>query len=168
DWGKAVAHSGFGIVTFGIAALLAWEVEDIRVVRAGETFEVGRYALTFAGVQQGSGPNFVSTIAKVDVVRNGRRIVTLTPEKRFYPVARMPTTEAAIHEGMFRDLYVVLGDEQGDGGWAVRTYVKPFANWIWAGCIIMALGGALSLSDRRHRVGVSARKTGHAISIPAE
>lgn len=168
DWGKAVAHSGFGIVTFGVAALLAWEVEDIRIARVGETFRVGHYALTLSSVQRGSGPNFISTVAEVDVRRNDRHIATLTPEKRVYPVAQMPTTEAAIHKGVWRDLYIVLGDEQVDGAWAVRTYIKPFANWIWMGCIIMALGGALSLSDRRHRVGVSARKTAYAISMPAE
>jgi cytochrome c-type biogenesis protein CcmF len=70
----------------------------------------------------------------------------------------MPTTEAAIANGVFRDLYVVIGDAQEGGGWAVRTYIKPFANWIWAGAIIMALGGGLSLTDRRHRVAAGARR----------
>jgi cytochrome c-type biogenesis protein CcmF len=80
------------------------------------------------------------------------------PEKREYPVAGMPTTEAAIDNGVFRDLYVVIGDPQDGGGWAVRTFVKPFANWIWAGAIVMALGGCLSLMDRRYRVAAGARR----------
>ncbi|MDG1800910.1 MAG: cytochrome c-type biogenesis CcmF C-terminal domain-containing protein, partial [Paracoccaceae bacterium] len=77
----------------------------------------------------------------------------------------MPTTEAAIQNGIWRDLYVVIGDRQVAGGWAVRVYIKPFANWIWGGCIIMALGGALSLSDRRHRVAAGASR---ANGVPAE
>ena len=78
----------------------------------------------------------------------------------------MPTTEAAIDNGIFRDLYLVIGDPQAGGGWAVRTYVKPFANWIWAGAIVMAIGGGLSLSDRRFRVAAGARKS--PAGVPAE
>ena len=80
----------------------------------------------------------------------------------------MPTTEAAIHNGVFRDLYLVIGDPQKDGGWAVRSYVKPFANWIWAGAIIMALGGCLSLSDRRVRVAAGARRAAPVRVVAAE
>ena len=89
----------------------------------------------------------------------------LYPEKRFYPVAGMPTTEAAIDYRLLRDVYVVIGDDQDDGGWVLRTYIKPFAGWIWAGCLIMALGGGLSLSDRRFRVAGGARR---AAPVPAE
>ena len=80
----------------------------------------------------------------------------------------MPTTEAAIDNGVLRDLYVVIGDPQDGGGWAVRTYIKPFANWIWVGAIIMALGGVLSLTDRRYRVAAGARKAAPAAAVPAE
>ena len=82
----------------------------------------------------------------------------LRPEKRIYPVAQMPTTEAAIDYNLARDVYVVIGDAQNNGGWAVRTYIKPLTNWIWIGCALMALGGFLSLSDRRFRVAVGARQ----------
>ena len=99
--------------------------------------------------------------------KDGREVALLHPEKRIYPVAAMPTTEAAIANGLWRDLYVVIGDPQADGGWAVRTYVKPFANWIWAGAILMAFGGALSLSDRRYRVAAGARRA-PALAQPAE
>jgi cytochrome c-type biogenesis protein CcmF len=78
----------------------------------------------------------------------------------------MPTTEAAIDYRVMRDVYVVLGDQQNDGGWAMRTYIKPLANWIWAGCLLMALGGGLSLSDRRTRVAAGARKQPEG--VPAE
>ncbi|WP_226782598.1 heme lyase CcmF/NrfE family subunit [Oceaniglobus trochenteri] len=165
DWGKSVAHGGFAITIFGICAMTAWQTEDIRVVQVGETFQVAGYDVTLSDVQEGRGPNYFTTMGVIDLERAGRSI-RLTPEKRVYPVARMPTTEAAIHNGVWRDLYVVIGDPQDGGGWTVRTFVKPFANWIWAGCIIMALGGCLSLSDRRHRVAAGARKTRSA--VPAE
>ena len=85
-------------------------------------------------------------------------MAVLHPERRVYFVQGMRTTEAAIDVGMTRDLYVVLGDRQGDGKWVVRTYIKPFASWIWLGAAIMALGGIVSLSDRRYRLGVANRR----------
>ena len=78
----------------------------------------------------------------------------MRPEKRFYPIARMWTTEASIDQGITRDLYLVIGEEQDGGGWSVRTYLKPFANWIWFGALLMAVGGLLSISDRRLRFSV--------------
>ncbi|MCB1328141.1 MAG: heme lyase NrfEFG subunit NrfE, partial [Maritimibacter sp.] len=86
-----------------------------------------------------------------------------------YPVQAMPTTEAAIANGFWRDIYLVIGDPQAGGGWAVRTFIKPFANWIWAGTIIMAIGGLLSLSDRRYRVAAGATRAQIAPrGVPAE
>jgi cytochrome c-type biogenesis protein CcmF len=168
DWGKAVAHSGLGITMFGVAALLAWEQEDIRVAQIGESYAVGAYTVTLEDVRNVQGPNFQSVTAEITMARAGREVARLLPEKRFYPVAEMPTTEAAIDNGVLRDLYVVIGDRQEGGGWAVRTYIKPFANWIWAGCIIMALGGFLSLSDRRFRVAAGAAKRAPKAGVPAE
>ncbi|NND18880.1 MAG: heme lyase CcmF/NrfE family subunit [Silicimonas sp.] len=165
DWGRVVAHAGLGVTIFGIAAMTAWQVEDIRVAKEGEAFDVGAYTVTLEDVRRVEGPNYISTMADIRLSRDGREVV-LSPEKRVYPVANMPTTEAAIDNGVFRDLYVVIGDPQAEGGWAVRTYIKPFANWIWAGAIIMALGGGLSLSDRRFRVAAGARKTPRG--VPAE
>jgi len=173
DWGKALAHSGLGVTIFGVAALTAWQQEDIRVAQVGESFAVGVYEVTLNDVQRTQGPNYTAIRADMSVFRDGREEARLFPEKRQYPVAQMPTTEAAIDNGLTRDLYLVIGDPQADGGWAVRTYIKPFANWIWAGCIIMALGGVFSLSDRRYRVAAGARKA-HAGSgsssgaVPAE
>ncbi|MEM1235426.1 MAG: heme lyase CcmF/NrfE family subunit [Pseudomonadota bacterium] len=166
DWGKAVAHSGLGITMFGVAGLIAWQVEDIRVAQIGETFTVERYEITLKDVREVQGPNYISTMAFLDVSRNGRFVETLTPERRIYPVAGMPTTEAAIRNGVGRDVYLVIGEPQANGGWAVRSFIKPFANWIWAGCIIMALGGAISLGDRRLRVAAGAKKA--TAGVPAE
>jgi len=158
DWGKALAHAGLGVTFVGVAAMTAWSIEDIRTVRIGETFALGDYQVTLDKVEQGQGPNYVTRMATMRVTRNGALVALLHPEKRFYPVANMPTTEAAIQNGVTRDLYLVLGDPQADGGWAVRSYVKPFANWIWAGALMMAGGGLVSLSDRRLRVAAGARR----------
>lgn len=128
---------------------------------------MGQYDLILHNVTRDRGPNYFATIGEVHVFRKGREITRLYPEKRDYPVARMPTTEAAIDYQFLRDIYVVIGDEQADGRWAVRTYIKPFANWIWGGCLIMALGGVLSLSDRRFRVAAGARKAPVG-GVPAE
>ena len=103
----------------------------------------------------------------IDVFRDGKFVATLAPEKRFYPVAQMPTTEAAIHQNLARDLYLVIGDEQTNGGWAIRTYIKAMTNWIWIGCAMMAFGGVLSLTDRRFRVAAGARKARRQ-AVPAE
>ena len=113
------------------------------------------------------GPNYLSTMGFITLSQNGREIAQLRPEKRIYPVAQMPTTEAAIDYDLARDVYVVIGDEQAGGGWAVRTYIKPLTNWIWIGSALMSLGGLLSLSDRRFRVAAGARRS-RATPVPAE
>ncbi|WP_374633843.1 heme lyase CcmF/NrfE family subunit [Paracoccus sp. (in: a-proteobacteria)] len=167
DWGKAFAHGGLGVTFIGISLLMAWQVEDIRVARLGETFTVAGYEITLEKVEEQPGPNYNSIFATMKVEQNGRQVATLYPEKRVYPVQSMPTTEAAIQNGIFRDIYLVIGDEQQNGGWAVRSYIKPFANWIWLGCTLMALGGFVSLSDRRYRVAAGARRMA-AAPQPAE
>ncbi len=167
DWGKATAHTGLGITIFAVAAMLSWKTEDIRVLQKGETFPLGPYEITLQDVREVQGPNFTSTTADMRVTKNGAEIALLHPEKRFYTIAGMPTTEAAIDFGFLRDLYLVIGDPQDNGGWAVRSYIEPFANWLWGGAIIMALGGLLSLSDRRYRVAAGARRSAPA-GVPAE
>ncbi|MCD1616645.1 heme lyase CcmF/NrfE family subunit [Salipiger manganoxidans] len=169
DWGKAVAHSGLGITMLGVAGLMAWEQEDIRVARVNEPFTVGAYEIELLGVSRIQGPNYFADRGEVSVRRDGAEVAHVYPEKRNYPVAAMPTTEAAIDNGFLRDVYVVLGDAQADRAWTMRVYVKPLANWIWGGSLLMALGGALSLSDRRFRVAAGARKTTPAPKgVPAE
>ncbi len=170
DWGKSVAHAGLGITMAGVAAMMAWKVEDIRVVNVGESFDLAGHTVTLTEVHDEQGPNYLTTKATFDIDLNGRDVSELHPEKRFYPVAQMPTTEAAIDNGFLRDIYVVIGDPQDNGGWAVRSYYKPLANWIWGGSILMALGGALSLSDRRYRVAAGAQNTRRKTpkGVPAE
>ncbi|MCQ0971847.1 heme lyase CcmF/NrfE family subunit [Paracoccus sp. TK19116] len=167
DWGKAIAHAGVGVTFIGVSLLTAWQVEDIRVARPGESFDIAGYQVTLVDVAEVQGPNYLSTTATMRVRRDGREVAVMHPEKRVYPVQAMPTTEAAIDGGLFRDLYLVIGDAQADGGWAVRAYVKPFAFWIWLGSGLMAVGGLVSLTDRRYRVAAGARSRRLA-AVPAE
>ncbi|GGG59013.1 c-type cytochrome biogenesis protein CcmF [Salipiger pallidus] len=171
DWGRVVAHAGLGVTMAGIAGLMAWQEEDIRAASLNEPFTVGAYEITLLDVQRIQGPNWFADQGEVSVRKadgQGGEIAHLYPQKRTYPVAKMPTTEAAIDYRFLRDIYVVLGDRQQDGGWTMRVYVKPLANWIWGGAFLMALGGALSLSDRRFRVAAGARKAAPAKGVPAE
>ena len=166
EYGKALAHGGLGLIIFGVSMITALEQTDIRVVQTGDRFEVAGYTFQFDGATRINGPNYVAERGAVTVSKDGDEIAKLFPEKRLYTVQRMPTTEAAIDMGLTRDVYVVLGDPQESGGWAMRTYIKPFANWIWIGSIVMALGGVVSLTDRRYRVGAAARRLPQA--VPAE
>jgi cytochrome c-type biogenesis protein CcmF len=172
DWGKTIAHAGLGITMFGVVTLTGYEVEDIRVAQVGAPYTVGAYQIELVGVDENvRGPNYISTIASITVreAESGRLVSQMHPERRIYPVAGMPTTEAGINNGFTRDVYVTLGDPQAGGGWAVRTWIKPFANWIWGGTIIMAIGGLFSLSDRRYRVAAGAgRARSTPKGVPAE
>ena len=157
DYGKFFAHVGLGVTMFAIAALTSWEKEDIRVVPIGSSWAIGSYELKLENIIETRGPNYFSTMGIIQVSKKGLAITTLRPEKRNYHIARMPTTEAAIDYRISRDLYVVLGDKQSDKAWTVRTYLKPFTNWIWGGCALMAFGGFLSLTDRRLRIAAGSK-----------
>ena len=158
DFGKFFAHVGLGVTMFAIAAISSWEKEDIRVVSIGSSWNVGSYDLKLDDVVEVRGPNYFSTMGIIVVSKESSELITLRPEKRNYPIAQMPTTEAAIDYRISRDLYVVLGDQQSENAWTVRTYLKPFANWIWGGCAMMALGGILSLTDRRLRIAAGSKR----------
>jgi cytochrome c-type biogenesis protein CcmF len=112
----------------------------------------------FKGISEHEGPNYVARRGEISVLKNGEAVRTLYPEKRIYNVQRNTMTEAAIDPGLFRDLYVALGEPLGEGtasgqgAWAVRVYLKPFIRWIWLGAIVMALGAVISASDRRYRL----------------
>ena len=167
DWGRFFAHAGFGLTIFGIAAVTAWEVEANREMAVGQTMQLGAYELRLDAVEEIQGPNYSARRGVFTYFRDGRELGQLLPEKRFYPVQQMPTTEAAITLGLWRDLYVVLGDPQQAGGYAVRAYIKPFVNWIWIGALFMALGGIVSLMDRRYRVAALKSRSPRGI-VPAE
>ena len=168
DWGKSIAHAGLGLCVMGIAAVSAWEIEDIRLANPGDQIPLGPYQVRFDGIENGRGPNYTFQRGQFVVMQGGVEQFRLMPEKRVYPVTGTPTTEAAIDPGLTRDVYLVLGDQAADGAWAVRSYYKPLANWIWIGALIMAFGGMVSLTDRRYRVGAAARRAAPPAAVPAE
>jgi len=120
---------------------------------------------TLRGLHNVRGPNYEAVQGLVEVARNGRAVAQLRPEKRVYRVQRNPMTEAAIDRGVTRDLYVSLGEPVRGGAWIVRVQVKPFVNWIWGGCVLMALGGALAVADRRYRT--RRREETSTVGVPA-
>jgi cytochrome c-type biogenesis protein CcmF len=166
-WGTAVAHAGVGVMVIGIVGTTAWQTEVILAMKPGERTEVAGYTVTYKGLQQGSGPNYTEEIGRFAVSRAGRDVAGLEPSKRLYVAPRQPTTEAGIHAALHGDLYVVLGDRQDDGSMAVRIYFHPLVRFIWLGAVLMFLGGALSLADRRLRVGAP-KRTRRPAAIPAE
>ena len=161
-YGMLLAHAGVGIVVVGIAATSAWRTEAVQVVAPGQSLSIAGYDLTFRGAGPARGPNYQETIGQFIVTRSGRPVTTLAPSKRIFDVPRQATTQAAIYNALAGDLYVVLGDSQPDGAFVVRVYFHPLVRWIWLGSLIMALGGLLSMSDRRLRVGAARRPRGLA------
>jgi cytochrome c-type biogenesis protein CcmF len=168
-YGTMLAHSGAGLMVVGIVATSAYQSERILVMRPGDRVEIAGYELTFRGVAPGRGPNYQAQIGQMDVTRGGADVVRLAPAKRIYDAPPQPTTEAGIFASWRGDLYAVLGDAQGDGGgFAVRLYFNPLVRFIWIGALIMFIGGAVSLSDRRLRIGAPVRARRRAVPVPAE
>jgi cytochrome c-type biogenesis protein CcmF len=156
--GMTLAHAGLGIVVAGIVAASAWRAEQILVMQPGQSTEISGYSILFQGVTPVDGPNYTAERGEFVVARDGRELARLHPEKRFYPVQQQSTTESAIRTTGFGDLYVVLGEDQGNGARAVRIYHNPLAPWLWVGAVIMVIGGLISLTDRRYRIGVPGRR----------
>lgn len=150
--GMTLAHAGVGVFIIGVTFTNAYSIEkDVRMA-AGETFAVAGHEFRFNGVVDQRGANYDGLRGEFVVTRNRRPVATLYPEKRTYLVQKNPMTEAAIDPGFTRDLYVALGAPlDGNDVWAVRIYYKPFIRWIWLGALVMALGGLIAATDRRHR-----------------
>jgi cytochrome c-type biogenesis protein CcmF len=155
--GMMVAHLGIAAFCFGVVMVKTYEVERDVKMAVGDTTTVRGYTFSFGGVTERQGPNYVALQGQMQVTRKGGAPIALRPEKRMYRVQQNPMTEAAIDAGVTRDLYVSLGEQVEGGAWIVRVYVKPFIDWIWGGCLLMALGGLLAVTDRRYR-----RKAGDA------
>ncbi len=157
-YGMHVAHLGIAVFIIGVTLVGGYETEkDVRM-EIGNTVEVGGYTFRFNGAKKEPGPNYMADIGELDVLRNGEKVRTMQPEKRTYTASGMAMTEAAIDTGVFRDLYVALGEPLENGAWVVRVYHKPFVDWIWFGCILMALGGFLAVSDRRYRLAMREKR----------
>ena len=150
--GMQVAHLGIAVFVIGVTMVGAYQEEkDVRML-AGETVSVGGYQIQLQAVNAVPGPNYKAMQGTFLLTRNGKLEATMYPEKRSYFSSTMPMTEAAIDVGLTRDIYVSLGEELEDKAWAVRVYYKPFVDWIWGGCLLMALGGFLAMSDKRYRM----------------
>lgn len=150
--GMQVAHLGIAVFVIGVTMVGAYQEEkDVRML-AGESVSVGGYDIQLKSVSAVPGPNYKAMQGTFLLTRNGKLEATMYPEKRSYFSSTMPMTEAAIDAGLTRDIYVSLGEELEDKAWAVRVYYKPFVDWIWGGCLLMALGGILAMSDKRYRM----------------
>ncbi|MCK9531332.1 MAG: heme lyase CcmF/NrfE family subunit [Hydrogenophaga sp.] len=164
-WGMAISHLGVAVTVIGITLSSHYSIErDIRMT-PGEAVVLGEYRFVFEGVQDRSGPNYDASTAFLKVHRDGKEIATLRTEKRLYRVQRMPMTEAGIDAGLFRDLYVAVGEPLDGGAWAMRVYYKPFIRWIWGGALMMSLGGLLVVADRRYRLGARSGTTEELLAV---
>jgi cytochrome c-type biogenesis protein CcmF len=157
--GMALAHAGLGVTVIGVTAMSGFAESKILVMRPGESVEVGSMQAKLDSIGEVQGPNYQAVQARF-TVRRGNRIDDLVSERRFYPVSRNQTTEAGIATGLLGNAYLAIGDEQSDArgpGIVVRLYHHPLVGWIWFGGLMMALGGAASLADRRFRIGAPTR-----------
>ncbi len=147
-----LAHIGIGVFILGVTLVKGYESEQDLRMEVNDVAQIGNLEFRFEGAKEVAGPNYLSSQGKFIVTSNNKEVAVLHPEKRFYPVQGAMMTEADIEPGVIKDLYVSLGEPLENGAWSVRIYIKPFVRWIWAGCILMALGGVLAFSDRRYRV----------------
>jgi cytochrome c-type biogenesis protein CcmF len=165
-YGMLLAHFGVAVFVVGVTLVRGYGSEkDVRI-EPGETVALSGYVFRLDGVREVNGPNYVAARGTIEVTRDGKRVTTLYPEKRVYTVQQMPMTEAAIDTGFTRDLYVALGEAVSPTAWILRVWVKPFIDWIWGGCVIMALGGLLAVADRRYRI--AARPAAQTSSMPVD
>ena len=155
-YGMQLAHVGVAVFIVGVTLVTGYQAEQDVRMSTGDKVSVGGYDFRMNGVREVAGPNYRAVRAEIEVSRNGNFMRTMYPEKRSYLASGNAMTETAIDTGIFRDLYISLGEAVGSNAWSVRVHYKPFVNWIWGGALLMALGGALAVSDRRY--ALAARK----------
>jgi cytochrome c-type biogenesis protein CcmF len=153
-YGTVLAHGGIGVIVIGVVLLTVWKEEHILTMKPGESVNVAHYTVTYVGEEPLQGANYDGVLGRFNVTSGGRDVASIVSEKRIFKPSGMPTTEVGLVQGFFGDLYVVLGDDVGGGVRNVRASYNPMASWIWLGATIMFVGGFLSLSDRRLRIGV--------------
>jgi cytochrome c-type biogenesis protein CcmF len=155
-YGMQLAHLGVAVFIAGVTVVTGYQTEKDVKMNVGDTVNVGGYDFQLRNLAQLQGPNYQAVRADIAVTKNGAPVAMMHPEKHAYAVAQSVTSETAIDRSIFRDLYLALGDEVGNGAWTVRVYHKPLVDWIWGGALLMALGGAFAVSDRRY--ALAARK----------
>jgi cytochrome c-type biogenesis protein CcmF len=158
-YGMTVAHFGLAVSIAGFSAS-AFDREAINALPFGGSLDVAGYHLTLETVERLPGPNYIADRASIRVTHDGALVKVMHPERRFFTLQQQTTAETSIRTNLLSDLYVAMGDTDAKGVWTIRAYWKPLVAFIWIGCVIMAVGGAVSLSDRRWRVGVAARARG--------
>jgi cytochrome c-type biogenesis protein CcmF len=164
-WGTTIAHAGLGLFVLGASFETAWKVETAQALSVGGGFELGGYVLTLTDVGTLEGPNYLAERGIVRIEKQGGGLVcTAQPERRFFPTGGQTTSEVALCPRGLDDLYVVIGERRaganGQPAWLVRAYVNPWVRLIFLGPLVMALGGVVSLSDRRLRMGVGRKAKG--------
>ncbi|MEE2689398.1 MAG: heme lyase CcmF/NrfE family subunit [Pseudomonadota bacterium] len=168
-WGMTLAHFGLAITVAGITGAGLWQVESIQIMKPGDTVVVSGYEFKFDGADRVRGPNYAAERGRFTVRDRGKVLTVLEPERRRYLVSEQDTTEAAILTTAMYDLYAVLGEPNGKGGWTTRLYYKPLVPWLWIGSLVMVFGGIVSLTDRRLRIGAPSRRRVDGIApMPAE
>jgi cytochrome c-type biogenesis protein CcmF len=150
-YGMLLAHFGVSVFIVGVTVVSGFSSESDVRMEPGDVAQVGGYSFELKAVNPVTGPNYTALRATVAVSIDGQDLGRLEPERRLYQVSRMAMTEVAIDRGLRRDLYVALGEPVGPTAWSVRLHHKPLVNWIWGGCVLMALGGLLAVMDRRYR-----------------
>lgn len=172
--GMTIAHAGLAVAMFGFVGSSAWKVEEVVFVAPGSVIEISGFDVTFEGVERVRGPNYFADRGTLGVERDGKPVTTLYPERRYYPIAESSTTESAIRSTLAGDLYASIAepaseDAELSGAWTLRILYEPLVNFIWIGSAMLILGGGLSMSDRRLRVGAPKRNsTVPAGATPAE
>jgi cytochrome c-type biogenesis protein CcmF len=166
--GMTLAHFGMAVVIAGVTASSAWKQEHIQTMSPGQTIATAGYTVRFDGAEPVQGPNYSAARGNFTVLKDGRVIASLASERRTYIQPQQTTTVPAVHSMPLADIYAVIGEPQGaTGAFVTRVYFQPLVPWIWAGVILMGLGGVASLSDRRLRVGAP-RRVPAAAAQPAE
>jgi cytochrome c-type biogenesis protein CcmF len=165
-YGMLAAHLGVGVFIAGVTLVKGYESAGDGRLDVGQSVSAGGYTFRFDGTKEVNGPNYRALRATVVAIRDGAVVAVMHPEKRFFVVKKTTMTEAAVDRAPLRDLYVALGDAAADSptAWTLRVQVKPFVDWIWGGCLLMAFGGLLAASDRRYRLAVKARREASAAS----
>jgi cytochrome c-type biogenesis protein CcmF len=151
--GMSLAHIGFGFCIIGITITSQYSSEIHSRMGAGDIVELSGYTFTLDTIREVSGPNYQATEGVFSVTKGEKNVTTLNSQKRYYPVAGATMTEAGIAGGLFRDLYISLGEQLEDNDWSVRIYHRPMVRWIWLGALFMAVGGVVAAMDRRYRYG---------------
>jgi len=162
-YGMLLAHVGVAVFILGVTIVTGYQSEQDVRMDVGDTVNAGGYSFRFNGISNATGPNYRAARAEIEVSKNGKIVNKMYPEKRTYVASENVMTETAIDTGLFRDLYISLGEPVSGGAWSVRVYYKPFVSWIWGGALLMAMGGGLALSDRRY--SLAARKQRQALEV---